>query len=214
MSQIEQTFRQLLSRKPEIEKCYAEGLVNRRALARYLIKHTSANKNQINAVIAMLRRFDFREPEKTAKETIDLLKQVRMHLKDKILILDFEKDKALLQSLQKVVAHINYDRGDTLKIVVGTMSITLYLDEKKYHEIKEVVDRFTLQHKWKNISEISLIFPEEAIKTKGIFATITRELVLHDINIIEMLTASSELLIYLKEGQVIKAYEIIKRFQE
>ena len=59
MSQIEQDFRQLLSKKPEIEKCYAEGLINRRALARYLVKQKIAERHQMEATIAMLRRFEF-----------------------------------------------------------------------------------------------------------------------------------------------------------
>lgn len=211
MSQIEQSFRMLLSKQPEIEKAYAEGLINRRALARYLVKKGIAKSNQLEATIAMLRRFEFRKVE---KESMDLLKKTKVSLKDRIAILDFEKDKELLQCLQQVLKCINYDKGDTLKIVVGSTSITLYIDDKKYHEIKEIINKFPIKHKFMNISEVSVQFPEEAIYTKGVFSTITRELVMHDLIITEMLTASSELLIYVKGEYVLKVYEILKRFQD
>ena len=67
MSQIEQEFRQFLSKKPEVETCYQDGLINRRSLARYLVKQGIAKSNQLEAVIAMLRRFKFKETAKQAK---------------------------------------------------------------------------------------------------------------------------------------------------
>ena len=80
--------------------------------------------------------------------------------------------------------------------------------------MKEIINKFKLQNKLSNISEISVIFPEEAIKEKGILSTITRELAVNDIIVSELLTATPELLIYLKEEYVLKAYEILKRLQK
>lgn len=207
MSQIEQNFRHLLSKKPEIEKCYQEGLINRRSLARYLIKQDIAHTNQLEAVIAMLRRFKFKEYEKESK---DMFKDIRINLKDKILILDFEKEKKLLQKLQRLIANTDYDKGDTLKIVVGSASIKLFIDQKKENTLKDIFNQFKLKYKFSDISEISLVFPDGAIKSRGILSVITRELVLNDIVVTELLTASPELLIYVKEEYVFKAYEILK----
>ncbi len=100
-----------LSKKPEIETCYQEGLINRRSLARYLTKHGIAKNNQLQAVIAMLRRFQFKEP---TKQTKDLFPKTKINIKDNIIILDFEKEKALVEKLQNLIANTNYDRGDTL----------------------------------------------------------------------------------------------------
>ncbi|MFW9878360.1 MAG: hypothetical protein ACFFG0_35205, partial [Candidatus Thorarchaeota archaeon] len=199
MSQIEHNFRQFLSKKPEIEKSYQEGLINRRSLARYLIRKGIAKSNQLEAVIAMLRRFEFKEKEKEGK---DLFKKIRINIKDKILILDFEKGKDLLKKLQNIIANTDYDKGDTLKIVVGSISIKLFIDEGNIKKFQNIIDTFKIRHKFYNISEISIIFPEEAIKEKGILSTITKELTLNDIVITELLTATPELIIYLKEEYV------------
>ena len=210
MSQIEHNFRQFLSKKPEIEKCYQEGLINRRSLPRYLIRKGIAKPNQLEAVIAMLRRFQFKEKEKKGK---DLFKKTRVNIKDKILILDFEKEKDLLKKLQNIIANTDYDKGDTLKIVVGSTSIKLFIDEGNIKKFQNIVDNFKIRHKFNNISEISIMFPEEAIKEKGVLSTITKELTINDIVITELLTTTPELIIYLKEEYVLKAYEIIKRLQ-
>ncbi len=210
MSQIEQEFRQFLSKKPEIETCYQERLINRRSLARYLVKHGIAKSNQLEAVIAMLRRYNFKDQVKHAK---DLFSKTKITIKDNITILDFEKEKELVQKLQNLIADTNYDRGDTLKIVVGSTSVKVFLDEGNEKRVKYIIEKFKLQHKLSNVSEISIMFPEEAINERGILSTITRELTVNEIVISELLTASPELLIYIKEKYVLKAYDLLKRLQ-
>ena len=210
MSQIEQEFRQFLSKNPELEICYQDGLINRRSLARYLIKQDIAKSNQLEAVIAMLRRFKFKEQ----KQTKDLFSKIKINIKDKIIILDFQKEKELIQKLHHLIESTNYDRGDTLKIVVGSCSVKVFLDEENEKKVKNIVVRFKLQNRLTNLSEISVMFPENAIKERGVLSTITKELSVNDIVISELLTASPELLIYLKEEFVLKAYDILKRLQK
>ena len=211
MSQIEQEFRQLLSKQPEIEKCYQQGLINRRSLARYFIKERLAKSNQLDAVIAMLRRYKFKEYKKQGKSTF---KDLKINIKDRILILDFEKNKELLKKLEKVITHTDYDKGDTLKIVVGTAAIKVFIDHENENKLKELISSFKLKNRYENISEISLQFSDSAINTKGILSAITNELLMNDISINELLTGAPELLIYLKEEYVLKAYEIFKRLQK
>lgn len=210
MSQIEQDFRRFLSKNPEIEKSYATGLINRRSLARHLIKEGIAKSNQLEAVIAMLRRYKF---STISKSNAELFKNFKINIKDKILILDFEKNKELFKNLQKLISHTDYDKGDTLKIVIGSSSIKVFIDLEKEKDVKELFKEFKLKNRYENISEMSLFFPENAQGIKGILSTITRELAINDITITEFLTATPELLIYINEEYVLKAYEILKRLQ-
>ncbi len=210
MSQIELRIRDLLGRHPEIEKCHREGLVNRRALARYLIANGVGGPNDFDAVVASLRRYDFGDFERMGTE---LFPATRVTLKDRILIIDFEKEKALLQDLQKIIGQFEYDRGDTLKFVVGTASIKLFVDQGKEPTIRSLLTRYKVRRRLDRFSEISMMFPEVATETKGVLAVLTREFALNDVVIAELLTASPELLIYVKDEHVAKAYEIVRRLQ-
>ena len=207
MSQLEQEFRQLLAKKPEIEKCFQEGLINRRALARYIIENKIASRSQLEAVIAMLRRYNFR---KTTKEDFPLFKKLRTSIRDNLVILNFQKNESLTHKLNIITGDTNYNVSETLKIIVGTTSVTLIIDESKENNFKKVFERANLISRTESVSEISIQFPKEAINSKGIIATIANELFLNDIVITEFLTASQELLIYLREEFVLKAYEIVK----
>jgi len=211
MSQIEQRFQSVLSREPEIEKCVRKGLVNRRALARYLVGQGVGTRDQFDAVVATIRRHDFGEETREVRSLFD---DVRVSLKDRILILDFEKEKELLRRLERLIPHIDYDRGDTLKVVVGTSSIKLFIDEAKEKELGSIFDRFAVRDRVDHVSEISMLFREEAARTGGILSIITREIALHDIVVSEFLTSSPELLMYVKDQYVAKAYEVVRHLPE
>jgi hypothetical protein len=58
-----------------------------------------------------------------------------------------------------------------------------------------------------------MMFPDAASETRGVLAVLTRELALNDVVLAELLTASPELLIYVRDEQVAKAYEIVRRLQ-
>jgi len=90
----------------------------------------------------------------------------------------------------------------------------VFLDEENEERVKDIIETFKLKNKVTNISEISIMFPDKAIETGGILSTITKELIVNDIIVSEMLTASPELLIYVKEEYVLKTYEILKRLQK
>ncbi len=209
MSQIEQDFRLFLNKFPEVEFCYSEKLINRRSLARYLIKQDVADSKQFDALIAMLRRFDFRKTVKQQRE----LEINRINIKDRIAILEFEKSKELVKGLEKAISVIDYDKGDVLKIVVGTSTVKLFVDKGNEKKILEVVKSFKLSKKVEGLSEMSVIFSENASVSKGILSTVTREFSVNGIVLIELLTASPELLIYINEKDVVGAYNIFKRLQ-
>lgn len=205
MSQIEQDFRRYLNSNPEVEHCYALGLVNRRGMARHLIKNNIAKSSQLEAVIAMLRRFKFKSPI-----VRNPVRDIRTSIKDGIMVLNFEKEGGLLNELYKLSDKV--PAADTLKIVVGSSSIKLFLDSYNEKKITHLIKNYKLKKKLKNLSEISLLFPKDAIKQKGVLSGIIRDLSVNDIAIVELITNSPELLIYLNEKNSLKAFELMRSY--
>jgi len=210
VSQLEQRVRAVLGPHPEIEKCVRLGLVNRRALARHLVRQGVAEAGQIEAVVATLRRMDLGAESAGAARVFP---EVRIGLKDRILILDFEKERALLQRLERLIPLIDYDRGDTLKIVVGTESLKLIIDQRREKAVRGLFERFRVRHRLEGISEISMMFPTTAVDTPGILAVLGREFLVRDVTVAELLTASPEMLIYLQDPYVPRAYEAVRGLQ-
>jgi len=211
MTQLEQDFRLFLSKNPEIEMCYSKKLINRRSLARYLIKKGIGKQNQIEAMIAMLRRFNFNDrPEINPM----FFRDTKIQLKDNILVFDFEKDKQLLKFLQNIVSNTNYDQGDTLKIVLGSNSIKVFIDKKYKNLFNKILEEYKLNTKIEELTELSILFNQKASQEKGILAIITQELAINNIIINELLTATPELIFYIQDKYVLKTLEILKRLQK
>jgi hypothetical protein len=211
MSQLELQLERFLSRRPEVAKCYRAGLINRRALARYLIRERIATASQFDAVVATLRRHDFGERPPGGR---DLFREVRIGIKDNIVLWDLEKDRTHLERLERLIARIDFEQGDTLKIVVGTASIKLLLDRRKEAELRSLFERARFRERFEDISEVSLMFPAEAVQTPGVVSTLTQELFVHDVVITEILTATPELLLYVTDDQVSRAYAVIRSLRD
>ena len=69
------------NRNPDIKKVSAKKIVNRRALAKYIIEEEKLNKNMFEALITALRRFEIK-PEK--KESLNLFKEIKVSTKDNL----------------------------------------------------------------------------------------------------------------------------------
>lgn len=210
MSEIDHGVRRVFDQRPELAKCARLGLVNRRALARFMIQHGAADRRQMDAVVATLRRYDFGEE---AGEPLDLFPEVRVTIKDRILILDYAKERGLLARLPSLLGQIDYDRGDTFKVVLGTSSLKLFLDERRDRSVEAAFRGVRPRATYSGLSEMSLLFPDVAIRTPNVLGVVTREFALHGIVITEMLTASPELLLYLPDEHVPEAHAVLRELK-
>ncbi|MCH8067258.1 MAG: hypothetical protein IIC69_01625 [Nanoarchaeota archaeon] len=200
-----------LNKNPDIRESRNKGLVNRRALAKYIIEKESLDKNRFEALVTTLRRFELK-PE--TLEYLDVVKELKVSTKDKISIVYLEKSDEVLKNILKVVNLVNFNKSETLKIVLGSLSIKLFIDEFNVKKTENIFSDKDIIATYKNISELNLIFPDKASKMKGVIAYITTELSINNINIVEIITGKPELIIYVKESELLKAYETINRLKE
>lgn len=199
------------NKNPDIREARNKGLVNRRALAKYIIEKERLDKNRFEALVTALRRFELKP---ASKETLDFIKEIKISTKDKISIIYLENSEEVLKNISRVINSVNFNKNETLKFVQGSLSLKLFVDEFNVKKIKDIFiskDIITIHN---SISELNLIFPEKAIKTKGVISYLTSELAINNVNIVEFLTGKPELMIYVDESNLLKAYETIKRIKE
>jgi len=200
-----------LNKYPDIRESRNRGLVNRRALAKYIIKQEKLDINKFEALVTALRRFELK-PE--SKEHLDIVKEIKISTKDKISIVYLEKSEEILKEIPKIVNLINLNKSETLKIVLGSLSIKLFIDEFNVKKIANIFSGKDIITTYKNISELNLIFPDNASKMKGVIAYITSELTINNINIVEIITGKPELIVYVNESDLLKAYETINHLKD
>lgn len=212
MAQIEQIIGEYLNKNPQIRLSYAQGLINRRALARKIIDdEKSLSKSQFEATIAALRRI---QNQKQGTSSQKILSDFSILIKDGIAIANLSKSKDTIRQIQSFMPQISYEKNQTLKMVVGSESIKVFIDSKNSHLIEKFVCKSDILYMKKSITEISLSYPSQAREQKGIISYVSTCLFLHGIAIEEFLTCSPELLLYVNEKDSLKAYEILKNMQK
>jgi aspartokinase len=213
MSQIELVLRDFFHRHPDVRSARSHGLVNRRALARYILKSEGMQSSQLDAIIAALRRFDTGRPIEE-KEFPKLLREITIATKENIVIITLKKLHSIFEKLPRVITCVDYNKSELLKISQGAASIKLFIDESNLKKVKEIFNEKDILDVTKNISEIGIIFPVDAIHTKGIIAYLASALSVEGINIVELMTCTPEMSMYVDEKQMLKAYETLWKIEE
>ena len=211
MTHIDHSVRHFFSQNPDIRNAFSKGLVNRRALARCIIKGEGININKVEAVVSVLRRH--KKETHSILHLKELFSNIKISTKDKISILSLDKNPSTLQKVQKVFSNINYTKNESLKIVDGATTLKIFIDESNAKNIRSIFNDKEILKVYNNLAEITMKFPEVSIKTKGILAYVTSELNISNINIIELLTSTPELIFYIEQKDLLNTYETIQKLR-
>ncbi len=206
MSQIEMILERFFSRNPDLREARNKGLVNRRALARYIVHHEKLESDNLDALIMTLRRY----PSGPAahKDTLRLFKQMKTGVKDSIAILSLRNSDSVMEKMSDILKLVG--PNEAFRLVEGTLSIKLFVEKSRLEQIKSHFEPKELLETYGNIGEISIVLTGESTKTPGVVSYVTSQLAINRINLVELLTSTPEMLIYVDNSDLLKAYEVIK----
>ncbi len=204
MKSIQQQVQHVLDKDIAIQKCLKQDLINTRALARYLIKEQGLSCDT-DAAISAIRRYDLEGINAlNTKEANDLFSKMSITTKDEVarivlrerafteICTDFLGKKLLKENVRMMRSK------ETVTIIVSQRDLEKKLAIFKPSDVLEV---------HKDLCEIRMHFPKTVDKIKGIFARITSELALQDINIEEMIYSVPDWLVYVKQESLIPAHK-------
>ena len=211
MANINQSVWNYLEQDRGIQKDLLRGIVNTRALARYLMKNHAVT-GSLDAVISAIRRYEVKssvEEEEESLKTIfkEALVSTRSHISCLTLPLStIGKFREFIRSFK--TEHLVF------KMVVGMTMMKLLEEEAKIKKLSEVFAPNEILKYEENLSEITITLQKKAMKTKGILARIAGELAVHDVNIEEIIVASPEILLYVKDKHIIQAHETLLKLTQ
>lgn len=213
MAQMELLLRDFFTKFPDIRAARKRGLVNRRALARYILKAEQLEHSTLDALISALRRFD---TEKKGEEDYfsRIMADVTISTKENVVILTLKKSSKVIEKLSKVISCIDYSKGEIMKIVQGTLTLKIFIDEINLKAVKGIFDDREIIEIKKDVSEINIVFPKEAGAHKGILSYVASQIAIEGINITELITCTPELTVYAEEKYMFKVYESVWKMEE
>lgn len=202
MKNINKQIWRILSSDLTILKDLSRGIINIRALAKYVLK-TYKIKASLDAVISAVRRYDIKRFEKHEEITKDIFKGALVATRSNltcITVSNIARDKLplILKQLSKTAR--------TFNAIEGTNEFKLIIDNQYVNGIKKRLNK-DIKYIEPDLGEVRIILKKKAIKTIGILTKVSSEISLREINIEDIIVCSPEIIILVKQKDLLKAHE-------
>jgi aspartokinase len=198
----------ILDISPSIRRELSRGLINHSALARYLIKEKKVNAT-LDAVLSAIRRYEIDHFEELFETANKIISKSAISTKSKLANISLVKDTAIQRLLPQIFSIIKYNRGDVLRIIQADETIKILIDAKNLENVKNLFPEENIINIDENLGEINMHLHPKAVDTPGIIAVVSNELTMNRINVMETMSCVPELLWFVKEKDIVKAYNVI-----
>jgi len=213
MTNIANEVWKFLDKDPCVKRDLARGLVNIRALARYLLTEKKLDSTP-DAVISAIRRYKLSKYGDIFSTAGNIVSQSTLSTRTNLANVALTKDTEVQQLLPKLFSIIHYNQGDVLRIIQADESIKVLIDEKNLGKVKELFPKSKIKKIDRNLAEINMHLHPEAVNTPGILAVTSDELAMNNVNVMETMSCVPEMLWFVKEKDVLKAHEILYGLSE
>lgn len=210
MANITKIAETYISEHPSVKDCLKKGLVNYSSLTRQIAKDLNIDlKKNFDAILIACRRYyrKVKSEETNEKKILDILKQSKVEIKNKIIAVVVEKNIFLdnLLSLEKEIKK----KAEVFHIIEGANAITLVTSEDFLGEIRKLF-RSKIIKENTNLIEITLKSPKEIESTAGVVPYVYSLFGEHGINIVETMSCWTDTLFVIEEKDIAKAMEVLR----
>jgi aspartokinase len=211
MAKIVRVVSKFLDNEPYIRQNMNLGLINIRALAKFIIKEKKIDA-KLDAVVSAIRRFKLDENDEIFPAAYKMLYHTKsISTRSKLVELSLVKGTEVQSVLPKIFTILNHDRGDILRIIQANETVKLIVDGRNLQQVQTLFPQDKILATTRNLAEINMNIHAEFQATAGVLAVTANALAINKINVIECMTCPPELLWFINEEDILKAYDVIRR---
>ncbi|MBI4452065.1 hypothetical protein HY637_01430 [Candidatus Woesearchaeota archaeon] len=213
MVTVSHLVKKIVSEQPFVEEGLGRGIISVANLAEQIhpkIEQELGKKIKLPAVVMALRRHSEQisghmQSTKKFDYTGELL------MKTNIADFTFVKSPALLTKLRTVHNLVNFERGDTLNIILGNNEVSIIINEKHMQKLVQFLAGEKVLNKEKDLVSLTIVFTKDDFThTPGIIFNAVRKLAWNNINIYEIVSTMTELTFILHKKDSMKAYDVLQ----
>ena len=206
-----------------VKKIIRENAFLVEAMGKELISHGSLAENikseiekelgkkvKESAIVMALRRYE--EELKNFDKSIKKFDfNGDMIMRTNIMEVDIAKSQSLLSKIKNLYGMIDFEKADTLNIVLGNNEISIITNEKYKEKLFDFLKGEKILNKESNLVALTMVFASrDFINTPGVIFTVVRKLAWEGINIYEIVSTMSELTFILNKNDSMKAYNLLQ----
>lgn len=177
--------RDIIERDGVIKEGLARGLINVRAVARYIQKATH-DELSFEALVSAVRRYPVKASAGEYREIGKLIR--KLTLKNEIVAVTVRSSPDVPAWLAKFSGAVDYGRGETFRVVSGAESVSVVIDSHNLGKLRDVIPKSEIVRVLPNLSEIVVLLSDEALRRVGVGATIFTELAINHVNFLYVLS--------------------------
>lgn len=208
MSRVMDDLRAYLRQDGVVREALRRGIVNQRALARWLLERNGWEATE-EAVLSALRRA-LAEVETSPLERAEaIFARAHLNMRSHVGIIKLSKTSEVQRLLPKLFDVVDYTKGEALRIIQSERSVKILLDEVNMPHVLRLLRNEHVEETTRRVTEINVVLPMESKTTPGIGALMMNALALQGINILEFVTGIPEVLLFVAEDDALAAYEAL-----
>jgi hypothetical protein len=192
-----------------VRRAIENNIASMKNVAVYFIKKHKLNATT-DAVISAIRRYqesdNLEKKFEKAREIIGRSEDIK--ITTNIVLIVLEKNNKTQKVIETIFNIVNFEKGELLLINQGEQSVKIITNEKNKNKILKHIPNENIINLEENIGQINIQLHEEAVNTPGIISVLTTELMMHDINVVENMSCVPEMLFFIKQKDMVKAYDV------
>jgi hypothetical protein len=200
---ISEEVRKALARYPYIEEYLAMGVINHRALAREIRKYLKGGEVNLQSVVSAIRRASFSKSRGERNRLLRILSKSEVNLK-------YDLATATIVNQKKIEEVHKALREKRYMLLQGMRTLTVVAEEEALRGLTKRLKDERVEFRG-DLASVVVTSPREIVSTPGVIAHIASLLALEGINVVEMMSSSTETSFIVDEKDALKAVDTIRK---
>lgn len=205
---LRDAVKEAIERDGAIKSGLARGLINTRALARF-IQRSLREQASLEAIISAIRRYPIK-PTSSKLENVGTL-MTKLSVKNRVVDVAIVNDPSIPSALARFSSQVDYGRGESFRIVAGVERVRVIIDEKNLANLMAVLPKSSVKQTIHNLAEIVVSTTEATLRIPGVLSAMLTELAMNDINLIESMSCTPQNIFVVDERDATRSYDILQR---
>ncbi len=204
----------LIRDEPIIEDALAKDLFNYSKLAAYFhpkVEKEMGKQVKLSAIVMAIAR----QSEKIREDYEGMISRktfalAELAVRSGIAEITIQKSPSCFENLSDLYRIVDLSSGDVLNINIGGSEVSIIFTERYMDEFKKELRNEKIKMELKGLSEIAIRFPKDYLYEPGFIYSITRHFAWYGINIVEIVSTLSELILVVKSEDSTNAYSALQ----
>jgi len=175
-----EVVKEIIERDGSIKTGLARGLINARALARY-IQVATREQHSLEAIVSAIRRYPLKESFDRYQAVGEFIQKIT--LKNKMVHVLVQNNPGIPLILARFSEKVNYGGGETFHSVTGIETMSVVIDSKNLSKLLAVIPKSSNLKVEDGLAQIVVTLSDQADRWVGVNAVLTAQLAMNDIDI-------------------------------